>query len=82
MMEIRPHLWQMYYSLQSVGLVQPIVIFLFMANAARTAEDKKAVRRWLVKKTVQFIGLFILTTAVLTVLQVLGVIDLNLKADR
>lgn len=77
---MRSQLWQIYYTLQSIGLVPPVVMFLFMANVAKTAEDKKAVRRWLLKKTLQFIGLFILITGVLSYLEMVGAIDL-LKAD-
>lgn len=80
MMELRSHLWQIYYTLQSVGLVPPIVVFFFMARAAKTAEDKRAMSRWLVKKTLQFIGMFVLITFILYGLEVVGAIDL-LKAD-
>lgn len=76
---MRQEFWHAYYSLQSVGLVPPIVMFLFMAKVAKTAEDKRAVRKWMLKKTLQFIGMFVLITFVLYAMQVSGTI--NLLAD-
>lgn len=77
---MRQQLWQIYYTLQSIGLVPPVVVFFFMARAAKTADDKKAITRWMLKKTLQFIGLFILITGILSYLEMVGAIDL-LKAD-
>lgn len=73
---MRAQIWEAYYSLQSVGLVPPIVMFAVMFGMA---EDRRAMRKWLVIKAVQFIGIFMLATGALSVMETAGII--NLLAD-
>lgn len=70
--------WQVFYSLQAIGLVPPVVYFALLAKTAKsnqaTAEDKAAVRKWIKGMIIKFIVMWIAITAIMYVLQIgLGV---------
>jgi len=60
---------QIFYSLQSVGLVPPVIYFAFLAKTAKNAEDKTVVRRWAKKMALKFILIWIVCTMVLFAVQ-------------